>query len=156
VNAEADLKQRPPGASLADFDAYLELYFRYLPEHQRWYGSRTQRSARFVRAGRTRAIFARVINGVAPDPRTVDTFGGSYSGRGSMRGDTGGGPSPVKALRRTIARERLEVVVDEFRSTITHSECGRLLESVGREKFCPHCRVEVPRDIDATRSIESI
>jgi hypothetical protein len=103
------------------------------------------------RGGRTRAIFARVINGVAPDPRTVVVFGGSYSGRGSMRGDTGRGPSPIKALRRAIARERLEVVVDEFRSTITHSKCGRL-----REKYCPHCRVNVPQDIDAGRSIQSI
>ncbi len=77
-----------------------------------------------------------------------------------MRGDTGGGPSPVKALRRAIARERLEVVVvvvDEFRSTITHSVCGQLLNPVGdREKFCPTCSINVPRDIDAGRSIQSI
>jgi hypothetical protein len=53
----------------------------------------------------------------------VVMFGGSYSGRGCMRGDTGG-PAPIKALRRAIARQRIEVVVDEFRSTITHSTCG--------------------------------
>ncbi len=82
-----------------------------------------------MRAGRTRAIFARVINGVAraPHPLTVVVFGGSYSGRGCMRGDTvTGAPAPIKALRRAIARQRIEVVVDEFRSTImiTHNTCG--------------------------------
>ncbi len=131
-----------------------------MESHQRWYGSRTQRIARFVTAGRTRAIFARVINGVAPDPRTVVVFGGSYSGRGCMRGDTGG-PAPIKALRRAIARQRIEVLVDEFRSTITHSECGQLLDPrahdpTGREKHCHHCRVDVPRDVDAACSIDSI
>jgi hypothetical protein len=87
-------------------------------------------------------------------------FGGSYSGRGCMRGDTGG-PAPIKALRRAIARQRIEVVVDEFRSTITHSNCGTDLiprphDPTGREKYCPHCQVNVPRDIDAGRSIDSI
>jgi hypothetical protein len=51
--------------------------------------------------------------------------------------------------------------VDEFRSTITHSKCGQLLapqphDPTGREKCCPHCQVDVPRDIDAGRSIDSI
>ncbi len=33
-----------------------------------------------------------------------------------------GGPAPIKARRRAIARQRIEVVVDEFRSTITHTQ----------------------------------
>ena len=160
VDGETALSNHPPGVTLTDFDGYLAVYFQHVESHQRWYGSRTQRSARFVRAGRTRAIFARVINGVAPDPLTVVVFGGSYSGRGCMRGDTGG-PAPIKALRRAIARQRIEVVVDEFRSTITHSTCGSDLiprphDPTGREKFCPTCQVDVPRDIDAARSIDSI
>ena len=116
---------------------------------------------RMVRAGRTRAIIAHVITNVAPDPTTVVVFGGSYSGRGSMRGDTGGGPSPVKALRRAIARERLLVVVDEFRTTATHSECHQPLvakanDPTGREKYCPTCDKDVPRDVDAGISIDSV
>ncbi len=51
--------------------------------------------------------------------------------------------------------------MDEFRSTITHSEWGQLLDPrphdpTGRERHCPHCHKDVPRDIDAARSIDSI
>ena len=147
VDGETALSNQPPGVTLTDFVDYLAVYFQHVESHQRWYGSRTQRSARFMRAGRTRAIFAKVIKEVAPDPRTVVVFGGSYSGRGCMRGDTGG-PAPIKALRRAIARERIVVVVDEFRSTITHSLCGNDLvprpgDPTGREKRCNHCGVDV-------------
>ena len=115
----------------------------------------------FLRAGRTRAIFASIINRIAPDPRTVIVFG-SYSGRGCMRGDTRG-PSPIKALRRrgAIARHRILIVVDEYKTTITHSACGEYLiqranDPTGREKCCPICQVDVPRDVDAGCSIKSI
>ncbi len=37
------------------------------------------------------------------------------------------GPTPVKALRRAFACERIVVVVDEFRSTATHNVCGNAL-----------------------------
>ena len=160
VVGETALSNQPPGVTRADFVDYLAVYFQHVESHQRWYGSRTQRSARFVRAGRTRAIFARIINSIAPDPSTVVVFGGSYSGRGCMRGDTGG-PTPVKALRRAIARHRVVIVVDEFRTTITHSACGGNLDPqpgdpTGREKYCPACGVNVPRDVDAACSIDSI
>ena len=160
MDGETALSNQPPGVTLTDFVDYLAVYFQHVESHQRWYGSRTQRSARFMRAGRTRSIFAKVIKEVAPDPRTVVVFGGSYSGRGCMRGDTGG-PAPIKALRRAIARERIVVVVDEFRSTITHSLCGNDLvprpgDPTGREKRCNHCGVDVARDVDAARSIDSI
>lgn len=125
----------------------------------KWYGSRTQRSVRFVRAGRTRAIYASIINRIAPDPRTIIVFG-SYSGRGCMRGDTQG-PSPIKALRRAMARQRIVIVVDEYRTTMTHSTCGRVLDPrqndpTGREKYCPNCGVDVPRDVDAACSMVTI
>ena len=55
VHGELALSFQPPGATLTDFDAYLAVYFQHVESHQRWYGSRTQRSHRFVRAGRTRA-----------------------------------------------------------------------------------------------------
>ena len=160
VDGETALSNRPPGASLADFDAYLAVYFQHVESHQRWYGSRTKRSARFVRAGRTRAIYAHVIKSVAPDPSTVVVWGGSYNGRGCMRGDTVG-PTPVKALRRAFARERIVVVVDEYKSTATHALCGNLLDPrpndpTGREKYCNHCGQDVERDINAACNMDSI
>jgi hypothetical protein len=115
-----------------------------------------------VRAGCSRAIFASIINRIAPDPRTVIVFG-SYSGRGCMWGDTRG-PSPIKALRRAMARQsrhRILIAVDEYKTTITHSACGEYLiqranDPTGREKYCPICQVDVPRDVDAGCSIKSI
>ena len=161
VDGETALSNTPPGVTLTDFVDHLAVYFQHEESQRRWYGSRTQRSARFVRAGRTRAIFASIINRIAPDPRTVIVFG-SYSGRGCMRGDTRG-PSPIKALRRAMARHRILIVVDEYKTTITHSACGdseyliqRANDPTGREKYCPICQVDVPRDVDAGCSIKSI
>ena len=159
VDGETALSNTPPGVTLTDFVDHLAVYFQHEESQRRWYGSRTQRSARFVRAGRTRAIFASIINRIAPDPRTVIVFG-SYSGRGCMRGDTRG-PSPIKALRRAMARHRILIVVDEYKTTITHSACGEYLiqranDPTGREKYCPICQVDVPRDVDAGCSIKSI
>ena len=53
------------------------------------------------------------------------------------------------------------IVVDEFRTTITHSACGGNLDPqpgdpTGWEKYCPACGVNVPRDVDAACSIDSI
>jgi hypothetical protein len=160
VDGETALSNQPPGASLTDFDAYLAVYFQHVESHQRWYGSRTQRSMRFVRAGRTRAIYATIIKSIAPDPRTVVVWGGSYDGRGCMRGDTVG-PTPVKALRRAFARERIVVVVDEFRSTATHNVCGNALvprpnDPTGREKYCNHCGMDVDRDVNAGSNMDSV
>ena len=160
VDGETALSNTPPGVTLTDFVDHLAVYFQHEESQRRWYGSRTQRSARFVRAGRTRAIFAHVVKSIAPNPRTVVVFGGSYNGRGCMRGDTGG-PAPVKALRRAIARERIVIAVDEYKTTITHSVCGGDLiprpgDPTGREKHCIQCGVDVPRDVDAARSIDSI
>ena len=89
TTAEAALSAHPPGATLDHFVDYLTVYFQHEESQLKWYGSRTQRSVRFVRAGRTRAIYASIINRIAPDPRTIIVFG-SYSGRGCMRarGDT--------------------------------------------------------------------
>jgi len=160
VHGETALSNQPPGVSLTDFDAYLAVYFQHVESHQRWYGSRTQRSMRFVRAGRTRAIYATIIKSIAPDPRTVVVWGGSYDGRGCMRGDTVG-PTPVKALRRAFARERIVVVVDEFRSTATHNVCGNALvprpnDPTGREKYCNHCGMDVDRDVNAGSNMDSV
>ena len=159
VAAEAALSADPPGATLATYVRHLAVYFKHEQSQRRWYGSRTQRAARFVRAGRTRAIFATITNGIAPDPRTVVMFG-AYAGRGAMRGDTEG-PSPLKALRRFIARTRIVIVTDEYNTTATHSACGahlvpRLNDPTGREKYCPVCEEDVPRDLDAAYSMDSI
>jgi hypothetical protein len=65
-----------------------------------------------------------------------------------MRGDTLD-PSPIKALRRAMARHRILIVV---KTTITHSVCGEYLiqcanDPTGREKYCRICQVDEPYQV---------
>ena len=123
-----------------------------------YYGSRTQRTVRLVRASRARCSMASVVNLVAPDPTTVVLFGANFFGRHCKKGDVAG-PVAVKGIRRALAKQRVVITIDEFNTTKCHLECGKELDvdpDDSHEKVCRTCGEKVDRDRNAARNIKAV
>ena len=123
-----------------------------------YYGSRTQRTVRLMRAARARRNMAGVVNLVAPDPKTVVLFGANFFGRHCRQGDVAG-PVAVKGIRRALAKQRVVISIDEFNTTKCHLECGQEMvqdPDDRHEKVCNRCRMKVDRDMNAARNIKAV
>ena len=145
---------------------------------RRFYGSRSAAHVRFTSAMRRQRAVDEIVNEVAPDPRTVVAYGSGYFGsREACRG-TVDGPGPVKALRRHFAKNRVTVLVDEFRTSRQCHRCDGEVECPSRLRFyskayrqshpdapkgrqtrvhglshCPQCPSTWSRDANAARNI---
>jgi hypothetical protein len=157
-DAEAYLKAHMQGVGQRQ-DAFLrnlQVWLACTESLRKFYGSRTWRCGRAARGGGLRRALALVVAKVVPDPNVLVAFG-NYPGRRCRHGDTAG-PVAVKGLRRALARHRVVVVVDEFRTTLTHHQCGlemTVCPEDRHEKICPR-HGQVDRDVNAGLNIREV
>ena len=157
-DAEAYLKAHMQGVGQRQ-DAFLrnlQMWLSCTESLRKFYGSRTWRCGRAARGGGLRRALALVVAKVVPDPNVLVAFG-NYPGRRCRHGDTAG-PVAVKGLRRALARHRVVVVVDEFRTTLTHHQCGlemTVCPEDRHEKICPR-HGQVDRDVNAGLNIREV
>jgi hypothetical protein len=136
----------------------LRVWLHHSKTLQAFYGTRSHRAVRLTKASKKRKVMSKVVERVAPDPTTLVAFGANFNGRSCHRGDVAG-PVVVKGIRRALAARRVVVMVDEFRSSKCHHECGTVMEADpadAREKVCPSCLCKVDRDANAARNIGSV
>jgi len=141
------------------FVTNLEAWLTCAKELQTYYGTRTHRAVRLTRASRGRRSMDRVVNTIAPDPKTIVVFGANFYGRPCRFGDVAG-PVVVKGIRRKLAKHRVVVVVDEYNTTKCHLTCGQVMQTAlhdAREKVCGTCGgVAVDRDRNAAENILAV
>lgn len=127
-----------------------------LPTIGGFYGSRTWRSLRFRAYSRRQRIYDTVVNGFAPDPRTVIAWGANFYGR---RADTGEvfGCAPARALRRRFALKRRVVLVNEYNTSKKSHCCGADNQFLpGRVVRCTACNSLIDRDVNGARNIRAV
>jgi hypothetical protein len=149
---------RDCSTDLAPFVDRLRVWLHHSITLQAFYGTRSHRAVRLTKASKKRKVMSKVVERVAPDPTTLVAFGANFNGRPCHKGDVAG-PVVVKGIRRALAARRVVVLVDEFRSSKCHHECGTVMEADpadAREKVCPSCLCKVDRDANAARNIGSV
>lgn len=149
---------RSAGRNNDTFVANLEIWLESTKALQTYYGSKEQRGRRLHRSMCGRRTLDKVVDLVAPDPRTVVVFGANFYGRCCRTGDVAG-PIPVKAIRRKLAKHRVVVAADEYNTTRLHFTCHGLLEQHpddAHEKWCPRCGIAVDRDSNAALNIREV
>ena len=128
-----------PGSSVDAALANLAAWSTCSRALQTYYGSRSQRAARFTRTSKARSSLAKVVTHVAPIPGSIVVFGAGYTGRACRHGDVDG-PVPIKAIIRKLVQHRIVVYVDEYNTTKRCSGCGEELQArpapLDREKQC--------------------
>ena len=136
------------GADVAAFLQYLTVFSLHAQALTDFLGSRSQRSHRFVKAGRERRQMATIVRRIAPDPKQVVAWGTGYCGQ------------PLKKIKAAVAAQRLVVNIWEYRTTITHAACGTEMlvdPDDAHEKVCPHCGgMKVGRDCNACINIREV
>jgi hypothetical protein len=135
------------GADVAAFLQYLTVFSLHAQALTDFLGSRSQRSHRFVKAGRERRQMATIVHRIAPDPKQVVAWGTGYCGQ------------PLKKIKAAVAAQRLVVNIWECRTTITHAACGTEMlvdPDDAHEKYCPHCQVKVGRDLNSSVSMRAV
>ena len=136
------------GADVAAFLQYLTVFSLHAQALTDFLGSRSQRSHRFVKAGRERRQMATIVRRIAPDPKQVVAWGTGYCGQ------------PLKKIKAAVAAQRLVVNIWEYRTTITHAACGTEMlvdPHDAHEKVCPHCGgMKVGRDCNACINMRAV
>jgi hypothetical protein len=136
----------------------LRVWLHHSKTLQAFYGTRSHRALRLTKASKKQKAMSKVVQRVAPDPTTLVAFGANFNGRPCHKGDVAG-PVVVKGIRRALAARRVVVMVDEFRSSKCHHECGTVMAADPtdvREKVCPSCLCKVDRDVNAACNIGSV
>jgi len=156
--AEASMKasMKGVGQKWDDFNRNLVAWLSCAETLRKYYGSKTWRCSRAARGGGLRRATAVVVARVVPNQQVLVAFG-NYQGRRCQHGDKAG-PVAVKGLRRALARQRVVIVVDEFRTTLMHHKCGEemtVCPEDPHEKVCPkHGKVD--RDVNAGLNIREV
>lgn len=160
--------------------ASIAVFFATVAVITQFYGSRTWRSMRYVAYARRQSILDRVVEHLAPNPRTILAFGANFYGR---RCETGNPPTfvvfgrlwqcrvsqsdcwfvagekgrvPSRAIRRKLALHRRVVLVNEY-NTSKKSCChgADTVDAGYRLKRCSHpgCDQVWDRDVNGARNI---
>jgi hypothetical protein len=123
-------------------------------------GTRIAASERLRANSRLQRKFHNLLTSCFPDPGAVVVLGNGYRGRPTPKGQKYA--NVCMGLRRMLAQQRRVVLVNEFRTTITCSNCDALLTwpkasgtppVEGRKQTCPGCDAEVERDLNAAKNM---